>query len=100
MDVDKRSSNLFLYAIQDLIFEKYGLESWPASSDDGEWIDVCIFNGKAYVFTIGIIKHSLLIYGPGIDFNKESSIDLFSKDIIDQLCEYIDEMISILNISK
>jgi len=108
----KKSDNPLLSEIQDVIKEKFDLESWPMNATDGgpsnnysyvdgDWIDVYVFNDKPYVFTIGINESKIIIYRPGKDsWGLDNTIDLFAKDFLEQLLDQIDELMSSMNLKE
>ena len=97
----RRSDNPLLSSIQDLIQEKYDLESWPSdlvhrATIDGDWIDVYVFGEESYIFTVGVMEGpKLVIYRPVRDsWGYDNNIDLYNKDFLEELCGQIEETIS------
>lgn len=100
----KRSNNPLLSSIQDLIKEKYDLESWPSdglndpilTSSDASYIDVHVFGEESYVFTVGVEGSKLIVYRPGIDswMGCENVIDLYNQEFLEELWNRIDVVIS------
>jgi len=94
----KKSDNPLLAGIQDLILEKYDLESWPTSGwreGGGEWVDVHVFGEESYIFTVGIVDDRLMIYKPARDsWGYDDSISLYNDNYLEKLWEHIDGIIS------
>jgi len=94
----KKSDNPLLSEIQDIIEEKFGLESWPTKSDShpaDDWIDVHVFGEESYIFTIGIKDSKIIIYRPNRDrWGYDNAIDLFNENFLEQLLDQIDELLS------
>lgn len=100
----ERSNNPLLAEIQDMLKEKFDLESWPSVVsdaynpellDDGEWIDVHVFGEESYIFTIGSIDDRIIIYRPGKDaFGYNNAVSLYDRDFLERLWDQVEEVMS------
>lgn len=100
----EKSNNPLLAEIQDLIKEKFDLETWPSMVGDaynpellnyGEWIDVYVSGEESYIFTVGVLEDKLVIYRPGKDsFGYDNAISLYNRGFLEELWDQIEEVIS------
>lgn len=98
--MEKKSPDPFLHALQDLINERYGLESWPSpTAGDCNAIDIKIDSDVPSIISIAVGGTDLIVYRPFMDRPPENSptISMFDRQILGELWKYIDEAIDTLD---
>ena len=101
--MNKKSENPFLASIQEIIEDKFDLESWPSQEHDdidvvgdGDWIDVHIFQEESYVFSVGVENDQLMIVSWGSSVRGDISISLYDDKIVEKIMEQIEKIISMI----
>jgi len=90
------SENPLLSSIQDIISEKFGLDSWPSAMGvNAIEVYVCPYESESYVFTICIVSDAILIYKPPVSgLGYDNKISLYDKNLEKKLFNQIEEVIS------